>query len=524
MPSCSILKYDSNNLRTLGHFHHPPLARLEIKCGQWRTWRGTLQLVAVHPIFAPQSLTCLRLEIRCSERLLAYMLRLVPALEELSMGLSSPRALSSTFFLAFAAGGRNASAGPPGQTVSPLCRKLRELHLHYKRWSRDTERNGLIPAFGAIVISHPMEEQIFLFRLSFGDGPDSQEWIIHEPGERFDPIWDEDRTFIGVSSPHGIVPLSRDRVGGDGDDDDLLTKLGYIPFPRESEYISTQDSLPYFFDDFLSFHSLKEVRVDNDDWKMRIRPSAQLSPNAPLFRTLTVLDVPNASSSFLSGHTFHRLEKYRERGLDRRYWSEPDLLTEMPLCTRLIVPLIRLASLKLPQIRELGVHLDIDDNGLNSIWEQHIAVNANLSGLKLLHLFDYHTHMVPFDAVRILGSLPALETLVTQRRYLYVKPFIPMNARGTSGLIQSNWEGLVSGALCPRLESLQIEGDFHTHQEPELMDVLKDIVSLRAINGFPLKSLTLFSGYPERKWELIGRDRSFVMEEVVPAQRFRLEI
>ena len=51
MPSCSILKYNSNSLGILEHFHIPSLDRLEIKCGQWRTWRGTLQLVAVHPIF-----------------------------------------------------------------------------------------------------------------------------------------------------------------------------------------------------------------------------------------------------------------------------------------------------------------------------------------------------------------------------------------------------------------------------------------------------------------------------------------
>jgi len=163
MPSCSILKYHSNNLRTLEHFHHPPLARLEVKCGQWRTWRGNLQLATLHSIFAAQSLTCLHLEIKCSERLLAYMLGLAPSLEELWMGLSSPHALSSAFFLAFAAGGRNASVGPSSRAIAPLCRQLRKLHLHYKRWSRDTERNGLIPAFGAIVASHPAKEQAFSF-------------------------------------------------------------------------------------------------------------------------------------------------------------------------------------------------------------------------------------------------------------------------------------------------------------------------------------------------------------------------
>jgi len=210
MPSCSILKYDSNNLGALARFRCPHLDELEIKCSQWRKLRGDLQLAALHPIFAAQSLTRLQLEIRCSEPLLKYMLGLAPALEELWMGLSSPHALSGAFFLAFAAGGCNTTVGPSGLTIEPLCRQLRKLHLHYKRWSRAAERNVLIPVFGAIVASHPAKEQVFSFRLSFGEGSELQEWFIHEPVEKIDLIWKADRTFI--SSPYGIVPLSRASV------------------------------------------------------------------------------------------------------------------------------------------------------------------------------------------------------------------------------------------------------------------------------------------------------------------------
>ena len=472
----------------------------------------------MHPIFAAQSLTCLRLEIKCSERLLTYMLRLVPALEELWMGLSSPHALSSAFFLAFAAEGRNASVGPPGQTVLPLCRKLRKLHLNYKRWLRGAERNGLIPAFGAIVASHAIEEQMFSCQLGFGKGPYSQEWIIHEPGERFDPEFNFHSTFIGVSSPHGIVPLSRDRVRIGSYDDGDFEKLGYPPFLRESEYITGREDLP---DDFFSFHSLKEVRVFDSEYisEMCIGPYAQISPNAPLFHTLTVLDVPSASSSFLAGHTFHKLEKYREQYNLYKDDSVPVLLTEMPVCTRLVVPLSRLATLKLPQICELGVWSDIGLGELDCIWEQHIAVNANLSGLKLLYLFLDEGMDDTLDVVKILGFLPALGTLVIEEPYLhkryvdFFKAFVPVNAQGTSGPNQSSWEGQMSGVLCPRLESLQIEGIELPDDETELMAVLKDIVSLRAMNGFPLKSFTIYNWDLIEKWELIGRDRSFTMED-----------
>ena len=516
MPSCSILKYHSNNLRTLEHFRHPPLARLEVKCGQWRPWRGNLQLAALHPIFAAQSLTCLHLEIKCSGRLLAYMLGLTPSLEELWMGLSSPHALSSTFFLAFAAGGRNASAVPPSQTIAPLCRRLRKLHLHYKRWSRPAERNGLIPAFGAIVAS---QDQNFSFRLSFES--ELREWIIHQPVERFDFKLKRDRTFIGVSSPHGIVPLSRAPLYSDSD----LTGLEYPPLPRESEYIATHEYLELPLGYFFSFHSLKEVRMDS--LFLDMRSNTQSSPDAPLFHTLKVLTVCASQRSPLAIQTFHKLERYQEE--DAHGVDEPsqDRLTEMPLCTRLVTSLSRLATLKLPQVRELEVI--VGEGEPDYLWEKHIAVNAKLSGLKLLSLSTTEYGGSSFiDVTKILESLPALETLVLNSVHLvdpyitFFEAFIPMNAQGISELI---WEGRIPKVLCPRLGSLQIEG-IRISDQPKLMPVLEDIVTLRAIIGSPLKSFTFYhwNSYPKEKWELIGRDGRFVMEEVIPAEGFQLDI
>ena len=100
-----------------------------------------------------------------------------------------------------------------------------------------------------------------------------------------------------------------------------------------------------------------------------------------------------------------------------------------------------------------------------------------------------------------------------------------MNVPGRSGPNQSRWEGQISGVICSRLESLQIERINLIHQA-ELMPVLKDIVILRAAIGSPLKSFTFDSdedGVPQ-KWQLIGRDKGFMMEEVVPADRFQLDI
>ena len=520
MPSCSVLEYDSNNLGTLEHFHHPPLLRLEVRCSQWRAWRGNLQLVALHRIFAAQSLTCLHLEIKCSERLLAYMLELVPGLEELWMKLSSPHALSSGFFLAFATGRRNASAGPPSQNISPFCRRLRVLHLHYKRWSRGAERNALIPIFGAIVASYPPEGQDFSFRLSFGEGPDLQKWTIHEPVERLDAGLESDTTVIGVASPHGIVPLSSIPIGSH-------RGHGAPSLFTEAEYITTNNRLTLPIDYLFSHHCLKEVRMVYS--YLERSSNTPLSPSVPLFHTLKVLAMFSIPLSFFTGQTFHKLERYQEGWSGWTYNPRKCPLTEMPVCTRLIAPLCRLATLKLPQIRKLSVFFDHE--APHYLWEKHVAVNANLSGLKLLELRASHDDWLLFTNIsKILRSVPVLQTLVLNSTNPVVpfipffKAFVPMNAQGTSGLNQSGWEGRTFGVLCPALKSLQIEGIRLTAQ-PQLMPVLEDIVTLRAVIGSPLKSFTFyFPQHPEEKWELIGRDRSFIMEEIVPAQGFRLHI
>jgi len=404
----------------------------------------------------------------------------------------------------------------------PLCRQLRKLHLHYKRWSRGAERNGLIPTFGAIAASHRAKEQSFSFRLSFGEGSELQEWIVHEPVERFDLKVKRDRTFIGVSSPHGIVPLSRASVDSDGGP---FTGLEYPPLPSESEYIATNEDLELPIEYFFSFHSLKEVRMRVLGLDMQ--PNTRPLRDAPLFHTLKVLTVWVSRLSPLASQTFHKLEEKFASDVDE---PRQDWLTEMPVCTRLVTSLSRLATLKLPQVRELEVLVE-DEEEPDSLWEKYVVVNAQLSGLKLLSLSTAEDGTSYFnDIPKILGSLPALETLVLHKKHLvypnvtFFEALIPMNAQGTSEPI---WEGQIPEVLCPRLESLQIEGIRPTDR-PKLMPVLKNIVTLRASIGSPLKSFTFYHRDWDfdstQKWELIGRDGSFTMEEVVPAQRFELDI
>ena len=153
------------------------------------------------------------------------------------------------------------------------------------------------------------------------------------------------------------------------------------------------------------------------------------------------------SSLFFAGQTFHKLERYWE---DRNYEGGipgQGPLIKMPVCTRLVVPLRRLAPLKLPQICELGLRIDVEHD---HIWEKHIAVNSHLSALKFLHL-RYSCCIWPTATIiKFLESLPALETLIDTIRLItlradFLKAFVPMNVPGPSGLTQSSWNGQISG-------------------------------------------------------------------------------
>ena len=82
---------------------------------------------------------------------------------------------------------------------------------------------------------------------------------------------------------------------------------------------------------------------------------------------------------------------------------DEDQVTQMPVCTRLYVDdLTLLATLKLPQVCELSASFYHPE--FNMIWETHIAVNANLSGLELLHVYGWH------QQVDLIGAGPSILT------------------------------------------------------------------------------------------------------------------
>ena len=492
MPACISLRYGSNDLDPLRSFQDLPLTALSVTSGQWNVRRGNLQLIPICHMALPraQSLTKLDLQVRCSEQLLVYMLSLLPALEILDLRLANPHALNEASFQAFVITKSNAdSPWKMGALPSlPLCLKLVHLNVTYKRWLRGPERMVPLLVFGDIVSSRQSEDRV---GLSLNVEDFAQKWYFLKHVESIRGFPDHEAFVTGISSPHGIFLLAMEG--------DLLEME--VPF-TEVEYLVARDQLSIKC--LLTLHRLVELRAGGI-------LSSEPPPNLPLFHTLRVLEAANIHHSFLAGQIFHKLNRCKMT----LYGEGPDLskdqVTHMPVCTRLDVDgLTLLATLKLPQLREMGVSFNHPE--CNMIWKRHIAMNANLSGLELLHAHGWYKQE---DLIQVLRCLPGLKSLVlVNGSYLdagFFGEFVPMHPNESAILMQSHDEGQVSPILCPMLRSLCIEGCDPT--EPvELIPILKQVVTLRTACGSPLERFTLSSIEFGKKFELIGSQGGFVME------------
>ena len=499
MPACTSLTYDSNDLYPIRHFQHPPLAHLKVTSEQWDIRRGNPQFVAMCPMIgaSAQSLSTLYLQVKCSEQLLLLALSLVPTLSVLVLRLPRPHALSATFFREFVATTPIADspcepAAPPRQ---PLCANLYLLRVNYKRWLRGPERKTLIPVFREILSSRMLKikrlPSLLLYFERSGElwGVDVMDGI-----RKFE---DYHRPVIGITGPHGIIPLK-------WMPNTPLTEVSI----KEAEYLVAHGQISIGC--LLTLHHLVELRVGDEQ---DILPTAP-PPNLPLFHTLRVLAAKNIHPSFLAGQTFHKLERCRISLHGERPNMSQGQVTQMPVCTRLDVEdLTLLATFNLPQIRELGVSLDHPE--FDMIWEKHIAVNANLSGLELLHVYGQHQQAYLIQALR---CLPVLETLIIGDRSDldadFFREFDPVHPDETAALMKSHNGGQIAAILCPMLRDLSIEGCYLT-QPPELMPVLKMVVTLRAAYGSPLKWFTFLDFGLREGTELIGSDGSFVVTNYV---------
>jgi len=169
LPSCTSFTYDDHLLQPLGAFKLSSLDKLVVRNEAWNRPRGGQQLgyiwgpnISMKSILKPR---ILHLDTQCYDQHLITVLKILPHVEELILGLVRPDALGKKFLLAMVAKkGRGnvhptsieAGEGVSGVDSSPawtasLCPNLRVFGLKYRRWLREYEDDELTPLFRKIV-------------------------------------------------------------------------------------------------------------------------------------------------------------------------------------------------------------------------------------------------------------------------------------------------------------------------------------------------------------------------------------
>jgi hypothetical protein len=166
---CISFTYDDHLLQPLGAFKLSSVDKLVIRNEAWNRPRGGQQLgfiwgpsISIESILRPR---VLHLDTQCYDQHLITILKKIPQVEELVLGLVRPHALGKQFLLAMVAkegrGNPNPTSNEAAEGVSTidsspawtasLCPNLRVLGLKYRRWLRESENDELIPLLQKIV-------------------------------------------------------------------------------------------------------------------------------------------------------------------------------------------------------------------------------------------------------------------------------------------------------------------------------------------------------------------------------------
>jgi len=169
LSSCTSFTYDDRLLQPLEAFKLSSVDKLVVRNNAWHRPRGGQQLsfiwgpnASMESIIKPR---ILHLDTQCYDHQLITVLKMIPLVEELILGLVRPDALGKKFLLAMVAkkvkgnhqptsfeAGKGASSvdSSPAWTAS-LCPNLRVLGLKYRRWLRGYENDKITPLLRKIV-------------------------------------------------------------------------------------------------------------------------------------------------------------------------------------------------------------------------------------------------------------------------------------------------------------------------------------------------------------------------------------
>ena len=421
-PLCQELELGRLNVEITGRFQAPKVDSVTMKSNEWTPLRGSEQVVllcraglGIH--WQPR---VLHLSVLCDGGLLLSVLKLLPALNELQLGISRPCVLGRRFFQALLA---KPMEDPKGKFdrdwdedhpkhvkswKSSICPSLKRLELKYERWLRRTDRLDILPPLMAIGWSRmetttPLESFRLCFKrsdmkwkvLTLDSGPDVLDFAALEipqlkAFEGFSSLFKSCVTatatsVIVVDEPGLPVHLQRSLPIFEP----YFRRLTVLRIPSYFYSAPTFDILPNFL-------QLEELELSSVDI-----PSHSVNAGLPLSQTLRRLSLRYMTLTWMDGCVFTRLKRLY---LNRVSVGE-HLSVGLPVCTHIKYEGhdfdLLLSIFRVPTLIEL-----IKDDGSSSVYSSHIR----LFPTRTLLLRCHHYHALESHIAGI-ASLVELEVL-----------------------------------------------------------------------------------------------------------------
>ena len=157
LPTCKEFHFHHHRTALLERFHVPMVSSLAIHSNYWTPLQGSQGLVDIcrAGLETGLRLRALHLAMLCNSSVLRVVLQELPALEELSLDLPRPSALSRGFFTSLLAkpvtipyGTKNSGwfewTKKQIDWHATICPSLKVFNLHYQRWLRPNEQIGFL--------------------------------------------------------------------------------------------------------------------------------------------------------------------------------------------------------------------------------------------------------------------------------------------------------------------------------------------------------------------------------------------
>ena len=440
LPTCREFHFDYHCTASFGRLRMPMVSSLAVNSNHWTPLQGSQGLVdmCMAGLGAALRPRVLHLAMLCKMSMLRMVLQNLPALEELSLELPRPSALSRGFFTSLLA----KPVTIPARTKevvwftwaekqrdwqAAICPSLKVFNLHYQRWLRPNEQIGFVAPLLALGWSRKKTAMPL------------RSLCIHMKVDRVDLVPIKFKCLIELDIPQ-LKYLGMDRAALGFVFRAYLTSTTlsvidglYGPSHKQStphlteavfgtsfhkiRVLSIHEPQTTKIEVLHCFHHLEELSLTN----VLIKPYSH-DVNLPLFQTLQRLCISRGSAKWMDGHTFVQLKYFGVRLISSWHNSFPKRV-DMPICTHIsyginsleFLPIFQ-AAFHFPLMHEWSMHgLDFEDPLVDWV---HALSNVHAQVLRL------PSHHETTQLVMAIQPRYELEELsIRFRDHLMVKEF-----------------------------------------------------------------------------------------------------